>query len=100
MNYCKTRNNFYIYILQQLKQSPAQLNANVFISYGSLETELGPQIDKFINALNGKKDSSLQLTHQVLKGDHKTVFPYTALAGVEWLAQQTQALAEPEPKPK
>lgn len=67
-------------------ESPATLNANVFISYGSLEKELSEHIDTFIAMLKAKNDGSLQLNHVVIEGSHQTAFPMTAVRGIYWLA--------------
>lgn len=63
------------------------LNANVFISYGSLEKELGGYAEEFISILKSKNDKSLSLQHVVIEGSHQTAFPMTAVRGVTWLAK-------------
>lgn len=62
------------------------LNANVFISYGALEKELGAHAEKFISLLKNRNDKSLSLTHVVMEGDHQKAFPMTGVGGVTWLA--------------
>jgi len=46
------------------------LNVNVFISYGTLEKELGKHAKEFITMLKNKGDKSLSLKHVVVEGDH------------------------------
>lgn len=62
------------------------LNANVFITYGSKEDELGANVDKFLGILKKRKDQSLNLTHKVIEGTHSSAFPGTGVNGVMWLA--------------
>ena len=64
----------------------AALNANVFISYGSLEEELREHIDTFIAMLKGKNDESLKLKQVVIEGSHQSAFPMTAVRSIYWLA--------------
>jgi predicted alpha/beta superfamily hydrolase len=65
------------------------LNANVFISYGALEKELGEHAEKFISMLKSRDDKSLSLTHVVMEGDHQKAFPMTGVRGVTWLSNIT-----------
>ena len=62
------------------------LNANVFISYGTLEKEAGVYIEEFIDLLKNKNDKSLILKHPVIEGSHQTAFPLTGVRSVKWLA--------------
>jgi len=62
------------------------LNANVFISYGSLEEKLGMHADKFITMLKARNDKSLSLKNVVIEGSHQTAFPLTGVHSVTWLA--------------
>lgn len=66
------------------------LNANVFISYGSLEKKLSVDADALINLLKDRNDKSLGLTHEVMKGDHSQAFPMTGVRGVTWLSNLTK----------
>ena len=61
-------------------------NANVFISYGDLEKELGTHIDQLVALLKNRNDKSLSLTHAVVEGDHQAAFPITGLRSVTWLS--------------
>ncbi len=72
--------------LSGLKSEEA-LNASIFISYGSLEEELGGYVDQLINLLNARNDKSLSLTHKVIEGNHQTAFPLTSVKAVTWLVQ-------------
>lgn len=62
------------------------LNANVFVSYGSLEKELGEQVEKLIGILKNRNDMNLSLKHVVIEGDHKAAFPMTGVRSVDWLS--------------
>ncbi len=62
------------------------LNANVFISYGTLEKASGEYVDEFITLLKNRNDKSLSLTHEVIEGSHQTAFPLTGVRSVTWLA--------------
>ncbi|MCJ8322034.1 MAG: alpha/beta hydrolase-fold protein [Colwellia sp.] len=66
------------------------LNANVFISYGTLEQKLGEHIKEFTTILNARNDKSLSLTHVVIEGSHQTAFPMTGVRSVTWLANLTK----------
>ncbi|SFD42426.1 alpha/beta hydrolase [Pseudoalteromonas denitrificans] len=62
------------------------LNANVFISYGTLEKEVGEHIEQFITMLKNRNDKSLSLKHPVIEGSHQTAFPLTGIRSVTWLS--------------
>ena len=66
------------------------LNANVFISYGTLEKESGEHIEKFIAMLKNRNDKSLSLKHPVIEGNHGTAFPMTGVRSVTWLSNLTK----------
>lgn len=67
------------------------LNANVYISYGTLEKELGGHVEEFINILKNRNDETLNLEHAVIEGEHQTAFPMTAVRSVTWLSNLTKA---------
>ncbi len=63
------------------------LNANVFISYGSLEDEeVVEPIEHFIGLLNDRRDNGLSLKKEVIEGSHQTAFPLTAVHSIAWLS--------------
>ncbi|MEP2447181.1 MAG: serine hydrolase [Balneola sp.] len=63
------------------------LNANVFISYGTLEEkEVVEPIDKFIDILNNRRDDGLSVRKEVIEGSHQTAFPMTAVRSIAWLS--------------
>lgn len=64
----------------------SSLNANVFISYGSLEQEAAEPIDAFIEILKNRRDLGLSVHNEVIEGDHQTAFPLTAVRSVAWLS--------------
>ena len=66
------------------------LNANVFVSYGTLEKEAGKHIEQFITMLKNKNDKSLSVKHLVVEGDHMTAFPLTGVRSVTWLSNLTR----------
>ncbi|GAA6154142.1 alpha/beta hydrolase [Pseudoteredinibacter isoporae] len=61
------------------------LNANVFISYGSLENELAEYVEEFITLLKQRNDDSLMLEQVVIDGDHQRASPPTAIRALNWL---------------
>jgi len=65
-----------------------KLNANVFISYGTLENEKDIKgFENFITMLKNINDESLTVRHAVIKdGNHQTAFPMTAVRSVTWLS--------------
>ncbi len=63
-----------------------RLNANVFISYGTLEKESGEYIQEFITLLKNRNDESLLVLPLVIEGNHQTAFPMTGVRSVTWLA--------------
>ncbi len=75
-------------LLSELKFKHKKLNANVFISYGSLEKELGSSINQLISMLKSRNDTSLFLKHVVIEGSHQTAFPMTAVQSMYWLSNR------------
>ncbi|TAI47600.1 alpha/beta hydrolase [Flagellimonas allohymeniacidonis] len=65
-------------------------HANVFVSYGALEDELGPHVEEFVTMVKSKKDETLSLEHVVLEGSHQTVFPLAGVESVRWLSKITK----------
>lgn len=65
------------------------LDANVFISYGSLEEEMVEPIEEFISLLKNRRDDGLSLKKEVIEGSHQTAFPMTAVRSVAWLSTLT-----------
>jgi predicted alpha/beta superfamily hydrolase len=66
------------------------LNANVFISYGSLEKKLGEHTEKFITLLRNKNDMNVALKNVVIEGSHQTAFPLTGVRSITWLSSLTR----------
>ena len=66
------------------------MNANVFISYGTLEEELGGYTEQLITLLKERKDSSLSIRHVLIEGSHQTAFPMTGVKSVSWLAKRVK----------
>ena len=66
------------------------LNANVFISYGTLEQKLGVHIKEFTTLLKSRNDKSLNLKDVIVEGNHQTAFPLTGVLGVTWLSNLTR----------
>ncbi len=62
------------------------LNANVYISHGSKEKELGELINDYIGLLRKRNDNSLYLKYEVIEGSHQTAFPMTGVRSVTWLS--------------
>jgi len=76
----------YLSELESTTSRTNGFNANVFISYGSLEEELSEHIKTFITMLTSRKDDSLSLQQVVIEGTHQTAFPSTGVSGVTWLS--------------
>lgn len=64
----------------------SSLNANVFVSYGSLEEEMVEPIEEFIDVLKDRRDNGLSLQTEVIDGNHQTAFPTTAVRSIAWLS--------------
>ncbi len=71
----------------------SSLNANVFISYGSLEEEAAKPIEAFIKVLKDRKDTGLSVFKEVVDGNHGTAFPMTAVRSVAWLSSIMSPIA-------
>ena len=65
-----------------------QINSNVFISYGEMETELGQHAEEFIKLLKNRDHKRLSLHHEVIAGSHQTAFPLTVVRGITWLTKR------------
>lgn len=63
-----------------------KLNANVFISYGTMEEELGGCADQFIRLLEARNLQKLSVNHFKIKGNHQTAFPGTGVQSITWLS--------------
>ncbi|MDW3195224.1 MAG: alpha/beta hydrolase-fold protein [Cytophagales bacterium] len=72
--------------LTEISAQVKELNAQVFISYGSEEEAAGKRIETFIDMLKSRNDQSLKLNPVVVEGDHQRAFPMTAVRGVEWVS--------------
>ena len=67
---------------------PKELTANVFISYGELEKELGKKVEKLITKLKASNFPNLLLKQEIIKSsDHGRAFPMTAVRSMYWLEQ-------------
>ncbi|MFS1523831.1 alpha/beta hydrolase [Microbulbifer sp. 2304DJ12-6] len=63
--------------------------ANVFISYGALEKELGSNVERLVSQLKRRKLSNLSLESVVIESaDHTTAFPKTSVRSIYWLADR------------
>lgn len=65
------------------------LNANVLISHGASEEELGKLAKNLQTMLDKRKDSSLLLDYRIVDGDHSSAFPLVAVEGVNWLLSKS-----------
>ncbi|PRX54892.1 serine hydrolase [Flagellimonas meridianipacifica] len=61
------------------------LHANVFLSYGTQESEMVEPIQGLVGVLKGRRDRGLSLQKEVIEGNHQTAFPMTAVRSVAWL---------------
>lgn len=64
----------------------SSLNANVFISYGTLEEKMVEPIEEFVKLLKNRRDNGLSVQKEVIDGNHGTAFPATAVRSVAWLS--------------
>lgn len=62
------------------------MNANVYISYGTEEEEAAIYVEEFIALLKARNDQSLSITHPVIAGSHQTAFPLTGVQSITWLS--------------
>ena len=67
-----------------------KLNANIFISRGTLEDELREPISEFVTLLKARNDNSLSIESVVIEGGHETAFPMTGVRSVTWLSNLTK----------
>ncbi|UII79543.1 alpha/beta hydrolase [Flagellimonas sp. CMM7] len=72
----------------------SSLNANVFISYGSLEETMMEPIEAFIKLLNDRRDDGLTVLKEVIDGNHGTAFPMTVVRSISWLSQLNKTKVE------
>ncbi|CAN0574345.1 unnamed protein product, partial [Laminaria digitata] len=72
----------------------SSLNANVFISYGSLEEAMMEPIEAFIKLLNDRRDEGLTVLKEVIDGNHGTAFPMTVVRSISWLAQLNETVVK------
>ncbi|PCE63773.1 serine hydrolase [Sediminicola luteus] len=73
-----------------LAQNPVKthgVHANVFVTYGTQETEVTGPIDAFVKLLNDRRDNYLSVQKEVIEGDHTTAAPQTILQSVAWLGR-------------
>ncbi|MEM9000405.1 MAG: alpha/beta hydrolase-fold protein [Bacteroidota bacterium] len=63
------------------------LNANVFVSYGTLEKESGEHIDEFVALLKSRNDQHVTLQYEIIDGSHQTAFPMTVVRSIAWLSK-------------
>ncbi len=77
---------YFTQLVSEKAVEQKHLNANVFISYGSLEEESGQVIEQFITLLKGRNDDSLYLEQAMIDGNHQTAFPSTGVQSVTWLS--------------
>ena len=72
------------------KKASEETKANVFISYGSKETELETHIKSYVELVEEKMQNTLSLEHIVVDGTHQSAFPMTAVRGLYWLAEKLE----------
>nr|WP_299173242.1 alpha/beta hydrolase-fold protein [uncultured Allomuricauda sp.] len=78
----------------KLSNRNSSLNANVFISYGSLEETMMEPIEAFIKLLNDRRDEGLTVLKEVIDGNHGTAFPMTVVRSIKWLAQLNETIVK------
>jgi len=78
----------------KLSNRNSSLNANVFISYGSLEEPMMEPIEAFIKLLNDRRDDGLTVLKEVIDGNHGTAFPMTVVRSIKWLTQLNKTIVK------
>ena len=69
------------------------MHANVFVTYGSLESEMVEPIEGFMDLLNGRRDKGLSLQREIIEGNHQSAFPMTAVRSMAWLSSIVNPMA-------
>lgn len=72
-------------LVETVSARNVRFNANVFMSYGTLETEAKKHIDDLFSLLNRFEESGLSLELAVVEGDHAGAFPATGIQSIAWL---------------
>ena len=62
------------------------LNANVFLSYGTLEKDAAKSIEDFYSLLRKRRNVNLAVHKEVIEGNHESGFPMTAIRSIAWLS--------------
>lgn len=68
---------------------------NVYITYGSLEDELGKYIENYIALLKTDKSDKINIQRVVIEGSHQTAFPLTGVRSITWLASMQPQREKP-----
>ncbi|TMO78061.1 alpha/beta hydrolase [Pseudoalteromonas aurantia] len=77
-------------LLTKLSNNHTHLNANVFISYGALESKLADHVNEFIDVLQKRNDNSLKLQTAVIDAaGHSDSFPMVGVRSIMWLSSLT-----------
>jgi len=61
------------------------IEAKVFVSYGTEEDELGGYVDQWIEMMGARNNDRLRITHVEIEGTHQSAFPMTGVKSVAWL---------------
>ena len=78
-------------ILEQIGSTLNQeINASVFISYGTEEEELAGFGDQFIAMLKARNEKNLIIDYARIEGTHQTAFPMTGVKGMTWLLNRLE----------
>ena len=73
-------------LAEEVSSEQSQVNANVYITHGSLEEELSGYLDQYIALLEVANKPSLSLSKVEIEGSHQTAFPMTGVRAVTWLS--------------
>lgn len=87
--------NFFSTLAKKNATTLKNLNAQVFVSYGTLEQKAAVHIERFIGLLKNIKSTNLSITHPVIEGNHQSAFPLTVVRAVSWL-NSTINIGEPK----
>lgn len=90
-NYVLGSPSVHLLTKYKIEFADKKLNANVFISRGTLEEEeLREPINEFVSLLKARNDNNLSIESAVIEGDHGTAFPMTGVRSVTWLSNLTK----------
>ncbi len=86
------------YLSSLAKTNATELNnsdAQVLISYGTLEQESGAHIEGLISSLKVLQAQNMSISHPIIEGNHQSAFPLTVVQAVSWLSNNLNSGEKP-----